>query len=193
PISEYSRKRGDRIGYYWWIPSSRRRRLLRTVHIDTNYCPAFVAEGHFGGVGEDLHPHAAGGDAGQGAPNRDAWRLGSPTRAACPCSAASLRSIGCSPTTSRPSTGSVPRAAAGRWTNGSCRPPSRTTTGSTAWSAAPWRPRPACRQAGARGVGHGREVTAEAEGQAPAQGGVVPVGGGHANGPTDRQGRPAGP
>ncbi len=42
PISEYSRKRGDRIGYYWWIPSSRRRRLLRTVHIDTNYWKTFV-------------------------------------------------------------------------------------------------------------------------------------------------------
>ena len=42
PISEYSRNRGDRIGYYWWIPSSRRRRLLRTVHIDTNYWRTFI-------------------------------------------------------------------------------------------------------------------------------------------------------
>ena len=42
PISEYGRKRGDRIGHYWWIPSSRRRRLLRTVHIDTNYWKTFI-------------------------------------------------------------------------------------------------------------------------------------------------------
>ena len=42
PISEYSRKRGDRIGYYWWVPSVRRRRLLRTVHIDTNYWKTFI-------------------------------------------------------------------------------------------------------------------------------------------------------
>ena len=42
PISEYSRKRGDRIGHYWWIPSPRRRRLLRTVHIDTNYWKTFI-------------------------------------------------------------------------------------------------------------------------------------------------------
>ena len=42
PISEYSRKRGDPIGYYWWIPSARRRRLLRTVHIDTNYWKTFI-------------------------------------------------------------------------------------------------------------------------------------------------------
>jgi hypothetical protein len=42
PISEYSRKRGDRIGHYWWVPSARRRRLLRTVHLDTNYWKTFV-------------------------------------------------------------------------------------------------------------------------------------------------------
>ena len=51
PISEDDRKRGDRIGHDSWIPSVTQKRALRHVEIDTNYCPAFVAEGYFGGVG----------------------------------------------------------------------------------------------------------------------------------------------
>jgi hypothetical protein len=46
-----------------------------------------------------------------------------------------------SPSTSRPSTGSKPKAGAGWWTNGNSGPRSPTTTGSTVWSAAPWPPR----------------------------------------------------
>jgi len=42
PISEYDRKRGDRIGHHWWVPSVRRRRSLRHVEVDTNYWKSFV-------------------------------------------------------------------------------------------------------------------------------------------------------
>jgi len=44
PISEYDRKRGDRIGHHWWIPGVARRRALRHVEIDTNYWKSFVHE-----------------------------------------------------------------------------------------------------------------------------------------------------
>jgi len=36
PISEYDRKRGDRIGHHWWVPGVARRRALRHVEVDTN-------------------------------------------------------------------------------------------------------------------------------------------------------------
>jgi len=42
PISEYSRGKGDLIGYYWWIPSAKGKRILRTVYIDTNYWKTFI-------------------------------------------------------------------------------------------------------------------------------------------------------
>ena len=44
PISEYDRHRGDKIGHHWWIPSVRRKRSLRHVEVDTNYCKTFVHE-----------------------------------------------------------------------------------------------------------------------------------------------------
>jgi len=44
PISEYDRKRGDRIGHHWWIPGVTRKRALRHVEIDTNYWKSFVHE-----------------------------------------------------------------------------------------------------------------------------------------------------
>ncbi|MFO7958344.1 MAG: terminase gpA endonuclease subunit, partial [Candidatus Brocadiia bacterium] len=44
PISEYSRRRGDRIGHHWWVPGLSRRRALRHVEIDTNYWKSFVHE-----------------------------------------------------------------------------------------------------------------------------------------------------
>jgi hypothetical protein len=44
PISEYDRRRGDKIGHHWWIPSVTRKRALRHVEIDTNYWKTFVHE-----------------------------------------------------------------------------------------------------------------------------------------------------
>jgi phage terminase large subunit GpA-like protein len=44
PISEYDRKRGDRIGHHWWVPGVARRRPLRHVEVDTNYWKSFVHE-----------------------------------------------------------------------------------------------------------------------------------------------------
>jgi len=44
PISEYDRRRGDKIGHHWWIPSVTRKRALRHVEIDTNYWKSFVHE-----------------------------------------------------------------------------------------------------------------------------------------------------
>ena len=45
PISEYDRKRGDRIGHHWWVPSMKgKRRVLRHLEIDTNYWKSFIHE-----------------------------------------------------------------------------------------------------------------------------------------------------
>jgi len=44
PINEYDRKRGDRIGHHWWIPSVTKKRTLRHVEVDTNYWKSFVEE-----------------------------------------------------------------------------------------------------------------------------------------------------
>jgi len=42
PFYEYDRKRGDRIGHYWWVPTVTRRRSLRHAEVDTNYWKSFV-------------------------------------------------------------------------------------------------------------------------------------------------------
>ena len=42
PFSEYRRKRGDRIGHHWRIPSTTGKRQVRHVLIDTNYWKSFV-------------------------------------------------------------------------------------------------------------------------------------------------------
>ena len=42
PISDYDRKRGDRIGYHWWVPKPKGRRLLRHLSIDTNFWKSFI-------------------------------------------------------------------------------------------------------------------------------------------------------
>ena len=42
PFSEYRRKRGDRIGHHWRIPSTTGKRHVRHVLIDTNYWKTFV-------------------------------------------------------------------------------------------------------------------------------------------------------
>ncbi len=44
PISEYDRRRGDRIGHHWWVPSVKGRRALRHVETDTNYWKSFLHE-----------------------------------------------------------------------------------------------------------------------------------------------------
>ena len=44
PISEHDRKRGDRIGHHWWIPSVTCKRALRHVEVGTNYWKSFVHE-----------------------------------------------------------------------------------------------------------------------------------------------------
>ena len=44
PISEYDRKRGDKIGQNWWIPSLKGRRALRRVEVDTNFWKSFAHE-----------------------------------------------------------------------------------------------------------------------------------------------------
>jgi len=42
PFSEYVRKRGERVGLHWRMPSTRGRRQVRYVLIDTNYWKSFV-------------------------------------------------------------------------------------------------------------------------------------------------------
>ena len=42
PFSDYRRKRGDRIGHHWRIPSTTGKRQVRHVLIDTNYWKSFV-------------------------------------------------------------------------------------------------------------------------------------------------------
>lgn len=42
PFSEYKRKRGDRVGHNWRIPSVRGKRAVRHVVYDTNYWKSFV-------------------------------------------------------------------------------------------------------------------------------------------------------
>jgi len=42
PFSEYTRKRGDRIGLHWRIPNTIGKRVLRHVLIDTNFWKSFV-------------------------------------------------------------------------------------------------------------------------------------------------------
>ncbi|MEA1950732.1 MAG: terminase gpA endonuclease subunit [Planctomycetota bacterium] len=42
PFSEYRRKRGDRIGHHWRIPSTTGKRQVRHVLIDTNYWKSFI-------------------------------------------------------------------------------------------------------------------------------------------------------
>lgn len=44
PISEYDRKRGDRIGHHWWIPNVRGRQALRHLEVDTNYWKTCIHE-----------------------------------------------------------------------------------------------------------------------------------------------------
>lgn len=44
PINEYDKKRGDRIGHHWWVPSVKGHRALRHLEIDTNYWKTFVHE-----------------------------------------------------------------------------------------------------------------------------------------------------
>ena len=42
PFSEYRRKRGDRIGHHWRIPTTTGKRQVRHILIDTNYWKTFV-------------------------------------------------------------------------------------------------------------------------------------------------------
>jgi len=42
PFSDYTRKRGDRVGLHWRIPSTIGRRRVRHVLVDTNYWKSFV-------------------------------------------------------------------------------------------------------------------------------------------------------
>ena len=42
PFSEYKRKRGERIGHHWRIPSVQGRRQVRHALIDTNYWKSFI-------------------------------------------------------------------------------------------------------------------------------------------------------
>jgi hypothetical protein len=42
PFSEYKRKKGERIGLHWRIPTIQGRRQVRHVLIDTNYWKSFV-------------------------------------------------------------------------------------------------------------------------------------------------------
>jgi len=42
PLSEYRRKRGDRVGLHWRIPNTVGRRQVRHALIDTNYWKSFV-------------------------------------------------------------------------------------------------------------------------------------------------------
>lgn len=42
PFSEYKRKRGDRVGFNWRIPSTHGKRAIRHIIYDTNYWKSFV-------------------------------------------------------------------------------------------------------------------------------------------------------
>ena len=42
PFSEYTRKKGDRVGHNWRIPSVRGKRAVRHVIYDTNYWKSFI-------------------------------------------------------------------------------------------------------------------------------------------------------
>ncbi len=42
PFSEYRRKRVDRIGHHWRIPTTTGKRQVRYILIDTNYWKSFV-------------------------------------------------------------------------------------------------------------------------------------------------------
>jgi hypothetical protein len=44
PIAEYKRNAGDRIGFHWWIPSVKGKRVLRHIEVDTYYWKSFVHE-----------------------------------------------------------------------------------------------------------------------------------------------------
>ena len=41
-FAEHKRRKGDLYGHYWRVPTVRGTRVLRTVHIDTNYWKSFV-------------------------------------------------------------------------------------------------------------------------------------------------------
>ena len=43
PFGEYDRRRGDRVGHYWWIPRAAGR-AIRHVEVDTNYWKTFIQE-----------------------------------------------------------------------------------------------------------------------------------------------------
>ena len=42
PFSEYTRKKGDRVGHNWRIPSVKGKRAVRHVVYDTNYWKSFI-------------------------------------------------------------------------------------------------------------------------------------------------------
>jgi phage terminase large subunit GpA-like protein len=42
PFSEYKRKKGERVGHHWRVPTVQGRRQVRHVLIDTNYWKSFV-------------------------------------------------------------------------------------------------------------------------------------------------------
>ena len=42
PFAMYARKPGDRVGHYWRIPNTAKRRVIRHVMIDTNYWKSFI-------------------------------------------------------------------------------------------------------------------------------------------------------
>lgn len=44
PITEYKRNQGDKIGFNWYIPSARKKRMLRSVMYDTNFWKSFFRE-----------------------------------------------------------------------------------------------------------------------------------------------------
>jgi len=42
PMTEYSRKRGDRIGWQWYVPAPQRGRGVRHLRFDANYWKSFI-------------------------------------------------------------------------------------------------------------------------------------------------------
>lgn len=64
PFSEYQRKRGDRTGLNWRIPSTRGRQPVRHVLFDTNYWKSFVHERFGVGMGDPGCLSLFGRDAG---------------------------------------------------------------------------------------------------------------------------------
>lgn len=42
PFSEYKRKKGDRVGHHWRIPSTIGKRAVRHILVDTNYWKSFI-------------------------------------------------------------------------------------------------------------------------------------------------------